>query len=1037
MQFMRLLPKIAALVFVGGMIITTVSVLSAAEPDKARWEELIQRCRSLRAAGKYTEAIQVGEESAKMAKSEFGADSRQYGISLNILTLLYLSKGKYSEAVKIGEESVNVAKTVFGQESSQYAASLNNLAQIYEQIGVYDKAESLHRKAIDITKKILGENHPSYATSLNNLAMLYHSRGEYAKAEPLFKQALEIIKKSSGEDHPKYASILNNLAVLYHSMGEYAKAEPLFKQALEIIKKSLGEDHPNYTAILESLAMLYLSMGEYAKTEPLLQKTMEITKKTMGENHPDYATSLNNLAGLYESMGDYAKAETLHKKAMDIRKGTLGEKHPDYAASLNNLSLVYYSMGEYAKAEPLQKKAIEITKKILGEKHPDYATNLNNLASLYYSLGDYDKSEPLYQQELEIIKESLGKDHPAYARSLNNLALLYAACDKETLALTSFDNDMKSLHSHTTKVLIALPEHRQIAFLHHIWFNLELFISFVYQHMDLTKANIQGEEWLARWKGLAAEIQTEKSRIMRQGKDPKLQALINELTSARQRLAEYTLSPPVQFKPEDIQTHRDTANQKVAELESKLAQESSQFAEINRIGQAKLADIAAAMPADSILLDYAKFRDFNFKAKGKEKRWGDWRYIIFVTAAGKDPQPIMVDLGPAKPIDEAIADFRNAMGKAEKGEIPKDDKEIREKLAAVRKLIIDPAMPHIKDKRHWIICPDGQISLVPFEALPIEDGKYLIEIKKLSYLGAGREAVAYAGPLKEVEKPLVSMLMGNPDFDLTPVEQQVELQRIKLVESVMAMRGIGGSRDIRQVLFPPLPATGPEVETAAGLLGGQKYLKRQALEGVVKSVTHPEVLYLATHGFFLPDQELISDKDSLSLMTFTTRGMNSGNGRDAFDLANPGPRIENPMLRCGLALAGANRREAAEAREDVDDGILTGMEIAGLDLWGTKLVVLSACQTGLGDVQQGEGVMGLRRAFLLGGARRVLATLWMVPDQQTRELMVDFLTRWKAGKPAVDALREAQITMITHLRKDRGQAHPFYWAAFTMTGDWR
>jgi hypothetical protein len=256
--------------------------------------------------------------------------------------------------------------------------------------------------------------------------------------------------------------------------------------------------------------------------------------------------------------------------------------------------------------------------------------------------------------------------------------------------------------------------------------------------------------------------------------------LLQELTTARNELAQWTLSPPATMKPEDVQRRLHAAETRVAELESNLAQESSQFAEMRQIGRANLEDIAVAMPAGSVLLDYAKFRDFNFKAKGKETAWGNLRYIVFATAAGKDPRPVTVDLGPAEPIDEAIADLRKIMGWAEKGELPRDDRQIREKLAAVRKLILDPALPHVRNSRHWIICPDGQIALVPFEALPFNDGKYLIELRKLSYLGAGREAVAYAGPLKETEKAKPALLVGDPDFDMGRDAQQAELQRIKI-----------------------------------------------------------------------------------------------------------------------------------------------------------------------------------------------------------------------------------------------------------------
>jgi CHAT domain-containing protein len=275
------------------------------------------------------------------------------------------------------------------------------------------------------------------------------------------------------------------------------------------------------------------------------------------------------------------------------------------------------------------------------------------------------------------------------------------------------------------------------------------------------------------------------------------------------------------------------------------------------------------------------------------------------------------------------------------------------------------------------------------------------------------------------------------------------------------------------IRFDRLAGTRTEVELAGKMLVGSVLLDRQATEEAVKRAVRPEVLYLATHGFFLPDQEMPSEEMG------GPRGVLIGEERP------PGPkaRIENPLLRCGLALAGANHRDSVPAGSGADDGILTGMEVAGLDLWGTKLVVLSACETGIGDIKQGEGVMGLRRAFLLAGARRVLATLWRVPDEQTQELMTDFIRRWQAETQkrsevrgqrsgtaegserdagtrgrgdtakqskeesgqsvksadisAVRALREAQLAMIERLRKEKSQAHPFFWAAFTMTGDWR
>ncbi len=998
--------------------------------------------------GQHDKAAPLHEQALAIRKKAQGENDPNYAASLNDLAREYEDAGNFAKAEPLFQQALAIRKKVPGENHPDYALSLNNLAGLYRDLGEYAKAEPLCRQAVAVQKNALGENDFGYALYLNNLAELYKLMGEYAKAKPLYQQALAVTKKAKGENDLFYAGCLNNLAGLHKFMGEYALAEPLYRQVLAIQTKARGENHPSCAAYLNNLAGLYECLGEYAKAEPLYLKALAIYKEAPGENDLGCAVYLNNLAGLYESMHEYAKAKPLYLKALAIQKNALGENHPGYALSLNNLAGLYESMGEYAEAEPLCRQALAIQRKTQGENHPGYGTYLHNLAGLYAFLGEYAKAEPLYQQALAITKKTLGEYHPGYAGCLNGQGWLYAAWDKPEQALPCFAQGLESLHEHTARVLIGLPERRQIAYARHVWSNVEVFLSFVRQHVNLKGAEEQGAEWLARWKALATEAQTERQRLLRQSADPTVRNLIGQLTTARQELAQLTLSPPPKMGPEEVRRRQIAAETRVQELESKLAQKSSQFAEQRRIGQAKLVQIAAAMPAQSVLLDYARFHDCNFKPVREEHGWGDSRYVVFITTAGQQPQPVLVDLGPAKPIDDAIADFRKTMGRAEKGQRPTDDQEIREKLLAIRKLVIDPALPHIRDKRHWIVCPDGQLALVPFEALPVKDGKYLIEIKKLSYLGAGREAVAYAGSsppaplpqagggsLETTAKPAV--LVGDPDFDLSPEGQLAELQRIKLAEDPPVMRGVGGSREQRQVLFSPLPATGNEVATAAELIGGRKYVQRQALKGVVKRVSAPGVLYLATHGFFLPDQPQTPEKDTLSLATLTTRGTGFGTGPGMADFAEPGSRIENPLLRCGLALAGANRREAAQDRDDVDDGILTGMEVAGLDLWGTKLVVLSACETGLGDVQVGEGVMGLRRAFFLAGARRVLSTLWMVPDRETQALMTDFITRWKAGTPGVDALRDAQIALIQQMRKQHGHAHPFYWAAFTMTGDWR
>jgi CHAT domain-containing protein len=270
------------------------------------------------------------------------------------------------------------------------------------------------------------------------------------------------------------------------------------------------------------------------------------------------------------------------------------------------------------------------------------------------------------------------------------------------------------------------------------------------------------------------------------------------------------------------------------------------------------------------------------------------------------------------------------------------------------------------------------------------------------------------------------LVMADPDFNLM-ANPKGELRKGTLT------RGLSSGHKLPR--FGPLAGTAAEAKAITPLLSryaGAKpavYTGRAALEEVFKAAVHPRVVVLSTHGFFLEDQRN-------AVAPLSGGGLKRGLKLVSVDKVRPKEKqvkvFENPLLRCGLALAGANQRD--KAPEGADDGILTGLEIASTDLRGTELVVLSACETGLGQVRNGEGVAGLRQAFQLAGAQSVVATLWQIPDKETTALITTFFENLAAKKGKAEALRLAQLKIIKQRRAKSKAAHPFYWAAFTLTG---
>ena len=1027
--------------------LTNLALLYKSSGDYARAESLFKRALSIlekffdqehpdvvqslinlallyKSSGDYARAESLFKRALAIREKTLGAEHPDVAQSLTNLATLYYSSGDYVEAEPLYKRALAIRKKTLGPEHSEVATSLSNLAVLYSSLGDYAEAAPLYKRALAIREKTLGPKHPDVATSLSNLAMLYKTLGDYAGAKPLYERALAIRKKAFGPEHPDVASILNYLGGFYNSLGDYTKAEPLYKRALAIREKTLGPKHPYVATSLSNLAMLYKTLGDYAGAKPLYERALAIRKKAFGPEHPDVASILNYLGGFYNSLGDYTKAEPLYKRALAIREKTLGPEHPDVAISLNNLAEMYHSSGEHKKAKPLYQRTLAIYKKVYSPEHPYVAISLDNLAALYHSSGDYTGAKPLYLRALAIRKKVLGPEHPYVAGSLNNLAALYTAMGKFQTANKYFKRAQTIDEKLIDQVIGFTSESTKIKFLATRKWNLDLYLSMVNQHLSQSRsARVDAlNVWLKR-KGVILEAQKRFQEALIYSDDSRVIETFQELSRTRTQLSNLTFSGPGK-EGMDVYKNKIAKFEKQKEiLEARLAELSRSFATRQKIVTADSRKVAEALPEKTVLVEFARILQINFKVTGTQKMWLQDHYLAFILHAGKGDRIEMIDLGPADRIDKTVAAFKKEMANINDVQ---SGKAINASVSLCN-IIFKPLKKGLGKAKEIFISPDGNLNLIPFEVLrQTPGGHFLIEDYTFNYLAAGRDVIGF-GQIKE--KGSKALFMGDPDFDLKKEQKTSILKKL-------ALAGAGDDKlskrsfDMRGLKFKRLPATKEEVEKIGTLFGKQKaivYTGREAIEEVLRLTGTPSILHLATHGFFLNDIELSA------LVDERVRGIHVV----PLDSKKAGRKvkIENPLLRSGIVLAGANNALKSGSTER-SDGIVTAEEILNLKLRGTDMVVLSACDTGLGEVKAGEGVYGLRRAFTQAGARSLVMSMWQVPDQETKELMVNFYKNILSGKMnRCQALRQAALKQLKIVRARYGNANPLFWGAFVFMGE--
>jgi len=832
--------------------------------------------------------------------------------------------------------------------------------------------------------------------------------GKYDEALPLFERVVETRKRILGPDAPDLSVVIHDLAVFYYYKGDYPRAESLSNHALAIQEKKLGPENPLLAPSLNLLASLHYNKGAYAKAESLSIRAVALKEKELGPEHPNLAYYLRTLARIHYKKGDYDIAEPLYLRALAIREKTSEPDHQLVAQSLNDLAILYYDKGDDAKAESLHKRALSIQEKWLEPQHPNVAESLSHLANIYRDRKDYARAEPLYLRALAIQEKAKGPQSPHIARVLNNLARFYASKGDIAQAI-AFQSRANAVTEYNLDLNIATGSERQkLAFL--AIFSTQTDFT-LWLHSQAAPGNPEALDLafttLLRRKARGLDAMTDTIITFRRHAAPQDQALFDQLTDARSQLAELTLKETGATLSETISARLKLLEEKVEDLEAELSARSAEFRAQTQ--SVTLAAVQETLPAGAILVEFAVLAPWDSRAE----KSGAPRYLAYALSA--QGQPKWVDLGEAAPIERAVSAWRQSLRE--------NSADVKQLGRAVDELVMRPVRASLQSEsgqiRHLLIAPDGALNLIPFAALVDEENRYLIERYTISHLTSGRDLLRLRDSQPSKSGPLV---LANPLFGGMAGAATRGSRNSASSPSGARAGGQGKTRsDPAKIFFQPLPGTeGEALAIKAVLPEASLLLERQATEAALKRASAPRILHIATHGFFLDDQ---------GERRVETRNIP---GNDPRRISDPRPggwaaQIENPLLRSGLALSGANRGKNGD-----DDGLLTALEVAGLDLWGTKLVALSACDTGLGEVKNGEGVQGLRRALVLAGSESQVISLWAVPDDLAKDVIIPYYKALRRGEGRGEGLRQVQLRML----RSRDRRHPFYWAAFIQSGEW-
>ncbi|WP_262885359.1 CHAT domain-containing protein [Larkinella terrae] len=958
-------------------------------------------------------AIIFGEEYLDQIDKKWGKKNVTYITYSIAIIKLQLKANNFIKARARAEGIFQLLKEISDRELI-YAYFLNNIGDAFREVGDYWKAKECLEESASLILKFQGEDSSEYATSLFNLASCYMSIGYFDKVSQFYQQSLKITEKKSGKNTLKYARILNNLAAFYERDGQLNKVEPLIREALAIYRNKLGEsnsffgqDSVSYATTVSFLGGYYFDVEQYDKAIEIYLQAHELMKKVADVKHPAYIGLLNHLGMTYTKKKQFAKADSLYRRALVSIRNNIGEENSNYAAYLNNLAEVNHFQKKYDAADSLFQLALQIKKRIAGNKGHSYAISLNNMGSLYTSMKRYQAADSLFKEAMQIDEMTVGKDHPGYTVSLHNYSQLQVLRQNWTLAdsLLKLNLAAQLKESKLFSQFLSEYENTQAQKPFSQLFNY--LATFYTQHLNrFSHAPSLLLNTALYLKGnLLQNVDLLRHRVTASG-DTSLLRVFGEWQTQKRALAQLIQNPD----PARLAT-RTELTERVEQLEKQLTRQSQSFRLLEEAQQIQWMDVQKRLKPHQAAIEFVRYALY----KGLRQTDSVY-YVAFVIRPGY-LQPKLITLCDAKQLDaifRPIGSSRRPVGQlyASRGSILIGGA----KTAYGRRLyqlLWAPLEQHLTGVEEIYYSPDGGLHQLAFAALPLPDGRLLSDKYRL-YQRFSTRTLVQEQPGTVPQPNWNTVVYGGSIFKADSAAWSMGVhQTTTTIDNRLAINSLPINLT-RSNSLAYLPGTLAEASAIHRLFQNRQISSQLLTEWraneesfkLFERSSAPQVLHVATHGFFSPAR--LRQKDAVTGNLYQT--------------------AENPLLRSGLLLAGAERVwMGGRPITGLEDGILTAYEVAQLNLDRTELVVLSACETGLGDVMDSEGVYGLQRAFKLAGARRLVMSLWKVPDQETSEFMIEFYRSWIQGIPVEKAFLQAQEMM-----RNRHRADPIKWAGFVL-----